>query len=221
MPIGKIKKTAAFAACALLVLAAAGCGLFRSKPPPEPIGSFAAPLTHPVSIEVVDERPSEETVADPTYASGFAYTTYGAEDQARAFVATLGTELKRAKAITAFRNVNASEAPDPAGLQFSLTLRHWYAKWPLLNTQYPVLIEGDLVVELRIAKAGQVIYEQSYDTTGKPEYADLSTMKEGDYAKFIPHTLELKLDQVLVYGVRQIGKDLSANWETVSAADRG
>jgi hypothetical protein len=223
MRSGKLGNAVAVLVCAAAMQALTGCMFWHHKAPPPaapaPPPTFASMLKHPVNIEVVDQRPSEETVPDPTYASGYAYTTFDPPGQIRYFAAEVGNAIRQAKGLADYRNLNADQPLDPTGLHFTFFVRHWYAQWPLLTSQSPVPVDGEMVVKLQVRMGDELIYEQSYETTGTPTFADVSSMDKKNYAAFIPRHLKIKGNQLMEEAIKQIVPDLMANWATITGGE--
>ncbi|MBL6750438.1 MAG: hypothetical protein ISP90_07935 [Nevskia sp.] len=209
---------------ALLAGGLSGC-LFghRASPAPEPAPAamFPSVLQHAIAIQVVDQRPPLETVSDPSFASGYAYTTDRADEQVRSFVAAVGANLRAGKGISAYRNGNAGEAADPAGLRFTFLVRHWYAKWPMHTSASIIPVEGEIVVELQVFKGERIVYDQPYRTPGEPLAADLGALTRQNYASFIAISLSTKQNQLQDDAVKLIVKDLAGNWPAIAAAENG
>jgi hypothetical protein len=219
---GKLNPLLAGAVLGALSSGLGGCMLWGHGKTAAPAGppAFAAPLQHPIDILVIDERPSEETVADPNFQSGYAFTADDAPGQQKKLATRMGTQFKLDNGIPGFRILAANDAPTPASLQFTFVLRHWYAKWPLNSYSRSVLVEGELDVELQVSKSGRTIYDKPFQTAGYPSYADLATTTQDSYKTFVPTSLQAKANQVLDYAVKMVVADMAANWNDFLAADK-
>lgn len=205
-----------------LLFLVAGCVAGPSVNKPQEFKAFELSLRtqHPINVRVVDQRPKEETVPDPKYSSGYAYTTYGAEGQARNFALDMGENIKRGNGTPDYRNLNAGHSADPSGLTFTFILRHWYAKWPLRNPKDPVLVEGEFDVALEVSKGGKSIYRNAYRTEGARQFAALYGTNKDNYSKFVHHNLGQKGNQLLSSIIGIIMADLQKNWPGIVGGEK-
>ena len=183
---------------------------------------FTAQTKHPINIRVIDKRPLEETVPDPKFSTGYAYTTFGAEAQARNFAMEIGEHLTRGKASPEYRNLNAHDGQNSSGLLLTFTMNHWYAKWPLRieKGRSLVLVEGLFDVALDISDGGTVLYKNTYRTEGNKQWAALDGVNKDNYAEYIHRNLGQKGNEVLTGVLGLVIPDLEANWPKLVAAEK-
>lgn len=191
-----------------------------TKPSQPNVPPFPFQTVQPINIEVIDQRPAQERVKDPNNSSGYAYTTYNAETQAKAFGDGMGVNLRLGKAIPEYNNINAKQAPAPFALNFKFVLKHWYGRWPLNEKRTAILVEGECETSLEISRNGKIIFTGSYYSKGIPQFASMVGINNSNYGKYIVQNIDRKADDVNVRVIGAFIDDMRKNRATIVNAEK-
>ncbi|GEM_PF-1753235 len=152
----------------VLLLAGAGCQVLWDEPESK-LPQFKHRMPVPVSVQVIDERPSVEVGGERS--GDWIYYTQNPAGHGRALATYLGNGLNVMGAVPAYSVVEKDVPPGAVSHLIQMRLIHTYSRWPVNPDQRKDKVPVQGASEIRVT-----LY-----VNGEPVHSDTVKYKEEDF----------------------------------------
>jgi len=202
----------------LVLFLGPGCQVIWDKPE-SPLPQFPDRIPVPVSIQILEERPSVEIGGERS--KDWIYYTRAPEAHGRALGTYLGNALNVMGAVPAYTIVGKDVPPDAVSHLIQLRLIHAYARWPVNPDQRKdqVPVQGASEIRITLYLNGEPVHSDTMKHKQADFLVPVRIIRPGMARKVVGDSLTHQFERTIRGTLDELLKELEGAWPEFAGAD--